>query len=133
SAQFANFFADNGGLVGTNTLIDVSSSLNVSVGPGAMLIPSSSLSSMTLNSLTVSSNGTFLFKTLALTVTSNLTIAAGGKLAGDGQGFLGTGSGLGASSTTGSGGGGHAGAGGYGAGGDQTGREGTTYDLAGSP
>jgi hypothetical protein len=124
-----NLIIDNGGLAGTNTFVDSISPANVTIGPGALI---RSLSSSLLNSLTVASNGFIQFGgVITLTVISNVTVLAGGKISGDGQGTSGVGNGL--SSPTGSGGGAHGGYGGNGAGGDQTGRGGSAFDFAANP
>jgi hypothetical protein len=85
----AMFIADNGGLSGTNTLIELSgSALSVHVGPGAVLRRSPGFSSpLTFQQLTVASNATFQFAGVSQLIVSNAYVAPDGQISGDGQGF----------------------------------------------
>ena len=118
---------DNGGSVGTNTSIGVSSTLtaDLTVAGGASLVWPSGIS-FTAHNLFLGSNSVLIAtgsQPVTLTVSSNATVQPGGFISADGAGFAGgQGTGAGATSTsptygTTGGGGGYGGRGGASAGG----------------
>lgn len=119
TSPYADLIVDNGGWTGTNTPSDLSLLQNLFISGGAICRPT--VSSLTLGSVQVGTDSTWLLGSGSsggnVTVASNLIVAAGGAISGDGLGFGGTqGSGSGSSSSLGSSGGGHGGYGGRGAG-----------------
>jgi len=141
-ANTADLVVNNGGLIGTNAVLDLNGSYNLTIsGGGALRV--TTLSSLSLGTLEVGSNSTFLIgplstgsASLLLNVASNATIASGGRILGDGLGAAsGTGTGAGLASPAGSTGGGHGGYGGRGAGFTNVflSTGGNTYDVTASP
>lgn len=133
SSQYANLRVDNGGLAGTNTVLDSAISCNLAV-TGATALRSTVTSALTFGSVDVASNSSLTLGSTAssvqITVASNLTIAAGGTITSDRLGWpSGAGNGYGQSATTGSGGAGNGGFGGRGLG--ATG--GFAYGNSGNP
>jgi hypothetical protein len=133
---FSRLIVDNGGSRGTYTLLSsANSSQDLIVNSGASVQLGSSL--MTWRSLTVASNASVglssNINSIALTISSNLSIAPGGALSLDGQGFApnnGPGHGY-PGGASGAGGGGY---GGYGSMGNTTTNSGgSTYDSITSP
>jgi hypothetical protein len=111
-----SFIADNGGLIGTNTPLDVSSTIADLKVLGGAWVSNSLFSSLTVNTLTVASNSIFTpggaNSSFLVTVSSNATIA--GLISCDA--ISSSGNNPGQSSSPGSGGGGGGGAGGNGLG-----------------
>lgn len=91
----SQLIVDNGGARGTNTLISgVAGVVDFNIGSGASAVISGS--ALSLNSLTISSNGSLGLAPLSpagqitfatLTVNSNLTIQPGGSISLDGEGY----------------------------------------------
>lgn len=108
--------ADNGGRSGTNTYLYSPPVADVDVGNGAV-VP---IQSVSINSLTVRSNGAVLLTNSLVTIYNDCQLLAGGRLVSDGAGW-GGGTGIGAgqflSTTNAGGGGGHGGNGSLGRGG----------------
>ena len=132
---FPQVIVDNGGIRATNTTVPYTGEgLNIAVSGGGQALISTLTS---LNSALVASNSSLSYTSnfappRTLTVTSNLTIQAGGSFTLDGQGSLaGQGSGFGGTSTGGSGGGG--GHGGYGGNSSSNAAGGIVYDSLTSP
>ena len=133
-----NLLVDNGGLSGTNTVLDLNSLSNLTVTGGAVLKPNSPAQNVTVTTLTIGTNSTLLTPAGGLSLTLNIigtaNIAGGGSISGDGQGSLGgSGIGFGQTATGGSGGGGHAGYGGRGLGNAPTGAGGAGGNAYDSP
>jgi hypothetical protein len=114
--QVGTLLVDNGGVAGTNTLLQVNNSANVIVRGSAVGIMSGS---QTMRSLTVTSNAVVTASSSAnITVTSNAVVEAGAAIQLDGRGgFVSGAGGVGFSIGSGiyyCGGGGHGGYGGMG-------------------
>jgi hypothetical protein len=108
SGQNGQFILDNGGHVGTNTLVQSASSADLILRNGAIGTASSSVS---FANLLVSSNG-WLAASVNFSFSGNATIQAGGGITGDGTGYSSEGGpGAGRTSLGGGGGGGHGGLG----------------------
>jgi hypothetical protein len=127
-SSLGRLIVDNGGLAGTNTLLDtgVPSLSDLTINGGGSV--TSQLSAVTVSNLSLTGNSSLLpGPSATLTVTAGANIGAGCAISLDGSGVQGTG--IGSSSSLGSGGGGHAGYGGSGAGAGG----GTTSDSASAP
>jgi hypothetical protein len=120
SAPYADLLVDNGGLLGANTSSsDLSSGFNLIITGGAVYRPTAAPTS--LGSVMIGPNSKWLVGNgsvgATITVASNVIVAAGGLISGDGFGFgIGSGPGAGSTSPFGSTGGGHGGFGGRGTG-----------------
>jgi hypothetical protein len=133
--SWGQVLVDNGGSAGTNTSWLSTGTIDLTVMGGAVV--SLPTSSQTFGNLLVASNGWITLSTQILTVTSNVTVQAGGGILADGVGYpggQGNGAGKFASSSSGSVGGG-GGYGGFGAASGGTARAlgGSTYGLATAP
>jgi hypothetical protein len=136
-SQLPNLIVDNGGLSGTNTVLDVSSLSNLTITGGAILKPSSVAQTLNVTTLNIGTNSSLLTAQtdtrLTLNISGGANIAAGGSISGDGLGSAGgNGNGLGQTATGGSGGAGHAGYGGRGLGNAPAGGNGAGGNAYGS-
>ena len=78
---------DNGGLVGTNTVLDLSALLNLTIGPGASVMSSPYVSQLTITSnLTIAANATWQASGLTMSA-GTVNIASGGSLVADAVSF----------------------------------------------
>lgn len=141
SQTMADLTVGNGGLTGTNTVLEVNGNYNLTISGGAALRVTA-FASLSLGTLEVGSNSAFMVGPLttgstsvSLNIASNATVAAGGSISGDGFGSPGgTGTGAGLASQAGSTGGGHGGYGGRGAGfTNSSSPGGNIYDSTASP
>jgi hypothetical protein len=122
---------DNGGLIGTNTLIETTLIYNrvlITRGSRAVISLISGSGILTTSYFQLETNSSVLGN-FSLNVTSNAVIAAGASILADGTLATSTGLGAGANHFSGSGGGGHGGNGGRGAGASG----GNTYDSLNAP
>lgn len=130
SASAPDLILDNGGLSGTNTVLDLTSVSNLTVKGGAVV--RSSFSSVSLGYLYISSKSTLLppagSGNMTLNVSGGVTIESNGRIASDGESFSTLGIGA-VGSNGGSGGSGHGGYGGRGA----TAAGGNIYDVTATP
>ena len=127
NAAAPSLIFDNGGLVGTNTVLDVSSLAELHIRSGASV--TSMLTSVTVSNLNIGASGVLGVGSMTLNVSGSANIAAGGTLRANASSSFG--SGTGQSSQQGSGGGGHGGYGGRGFG--STGLGGNVYGSIASP
>ena len=118
ASEFADLRVDNGGLKGTNTPAGSDSGYNLVITGGAVFHPSAPALTLILGSVSVGPDSTWLLGNGAasanVSVVSNVTVAPGGLMSGDGLGYA-SGQGPGAA-TSSAGGGGHGGYGGSGVG-----------------
>lgn len=119
---YASLIVDNGGLSGTNTMLELTyfdPLTNLTITGGAILRPPGP-STIYLVNLLIGSNSSLQMPTsggaLTLNIAGAATVAASGSISTDGQGSpSGNGTGLGGTSSSGSGGGAYGGYGGRGA------------------
>ncbi|HEX5218167.1 MAG TPA: carboxypeptidase-like regulatory domain-containing protein [Verrucomicrobiae bacterium] len=126
NTQTPDVIFDNGGLIGTNTVLDLPSLRNLTIASGASV--TSSIAGVTISSnLTIGANATWRTRQLNLTA-SSVNIEAGGSFTADDSSPSGPGSGI--ANQSGSSGAGHGGYGGRGAG---TTTGGNAYGFVSNP